>query len=315
MLDGKTVLVTGGAGSFGTAFVERVLTHDIRRVFCYSRDEWKHQQLRDRVSDNRLRCLLGDVRDRGRLELAMESVDYVVHAAALKRVDVGEFEPEEFKKTNIDGTYNVCHAARLSGVQKVVYLSTDKSSAPSTSYGSSKYAGEHAVRSFGAYRSAVRNTLFACTRYGNVMGSRGSVIPHFRLLASHGAPLPITSTDMTRFWMTQAEAVDLVLLALKEMQGGEVFIPKLPAFKITDLAEAIDPGGDRELIGIRQAEKIHESLISPDEAQHAWDGGDFYVLSQRDDIDGGSVPREFQYSSDMARRLSVDDLRERLKHV
>ena len=315
MFDGQTILVTGGAGSFGTAFTEHVLeSYNPRQIRVFSRDEWKPAQLRERIGDDRLRTFVGDVRDRDRLELACEGVDVVIHAAALKRVDVGELEPEEFKKTNLDGTYNVCHAARRQRVAKVVYLSTDKASGPSTSYGTTKLAGEHATISFGAYRSPRHPTLYAATRYGNVMGSRGSVVPYFRLLAAQGAPLPITNPKMSRFYMQQSEAVALVLLALDRMQGGERFIPKLPSFRIVDLAEAIAPGGKREIVGIREAEKISETLISRDETQFAWDCGDCYVLGRQ--ANGRPVPNTgWEYSSETAPRLTVGQLRERLKDV
>jgi len=316
MFDGQTICVTGGTGSFGTAFIERLLTeHDPRRVRSMSRGIGKIKTLRARMNDSRLTAHVGDVRERERCLTLFERADIVVHAAALKDVDVGEEEVEEFKRTNIDGTYNVLWAARQCRVGKVLFLSTDKASGPSTAYGTTKSHAEHAVVSFGAYNSPEFPTIFAASRYGNVAGSARSVIPSFRECAALGQPLPITSVDMTRFYMLQREAVDLVLLALDRMVGGELFIPKLASFRVVDLAEAIDPGGKREIVGIRGIEKIHETLINRDEVQMAWDCGDCYVLSRKPH--GRPVPNfGWEYSSETAEpRLTVEQLRERLKDV
>lgn len=277
-LENKVFLITGGTGSFGQAFTRFVLdntTHSTIRIF--SRDELKQAEMRSSFKDNpRLRFLVGDVRDANRVNRAVSGVDFVLHAAAMKRVEVVEYNPFESIQTNVIGTQNVINAAIDNKVKKVVALSTDKASAPSTLYGATKLCLEKIVTQ-GNYYSGNNETRMSCVRYGNVVGSRGSIVPLFTKMASTGK-ITITDPRMTRFWITLPQAVDFVLRSLLRMHGGEVFIPKLPSMRITDLAKTIAPTCKIEYIGIRESEKLHESMISPDESNTAIDLGDSYAL-------------------------------------
>lgn len=278
ILDGKTVLITGGTGSFGRAFLERALTTTVAKVIIFSRDELKQSEMQKdpRFDDPRVRYFIGDVRDCDRLRRAFHGVDIVIHAAALKQVGACEYNPLEAKRTNIDGAANVIDAAIDAGVGKVVALSTDKATNPVNAYGASKLFAEKLFIAANAY-SGGTGPRFACVRYGNIAASRGSVIPLFREIAKAGKPLPITSVHMTRFWFVLAGAVDLVLYALGGMTGGETYVPRLASFKVTDLAEAIDPAGVRLDVGIRPGEKLHEAMIGPDEAHEFWFDGRCFV--------------------------------------
>jgi len=273
-MEGKTVLITGGTGSFGKKFTETILKLGPKKVIVFSRDELKQYEMSQAFKDRRLRFFIGDVRDRDRLLRALEGVNYVVHAAALKQVPTAEYNPFECIKTNVLGAQNVIEAAIDKGIKKVVALSTDKAVSPINLYGASKLCSD---KLFVAGNSYSPKTRFSCVRYGNVVGSRGSVIPLFQQQKKTGV-ITITDARMTRFWLTLEQAVDLVLTAFKEMQGGEIFVPKIPSMKITDLAKAIAPECKIETIGIRPGEKIHEVLIPMEDAARTLDYGDYFVI-------------------------------------
>jgi len=279
LLSGASVLVTGGTGSFGKAFLREVLDHhDPRRVVVFSRDELKQYDARREFQDDpRLRWFLGDVRDRSRLDRAMHGVDFVVHAAALKQVDTAEYNPFEYVQTNVQGSQNVIDASIDAGVRKVVALSTDKASSPINLYGATKLCADRMFVS-GNHYAAAYDTRFSVVRYGNVMGSRGSVIPLFRRLAAEGASLPITDLRMTRFWITLPQAVRFVLDSFELMAGGELYVPRIPSMRVTDLAQAVAPGAAMHEIGIRPGEKLHEEMIAPDDSRRTVRLGDRYVV-------------------------------------
>jgi len=276
-LSGATILLTGGTGSFGNAFVRRAVESWPDAVIrIYSRDELKQSEMRSRWGDDQLRYLIGDVRDRGRMTRAAQGVDLVVHAAAMKQVPACEYNPFEAVRTNVLGTQHVIDASIDARVPRVVALSTDKAVNPVNLYGATKLCEEKIVVQGNAY-AAQSTTRLACVRYGNVVGSRGSVVPLFKEQAKAGR-LTITDERMTRFWITLDQAVDLVLYAAEHMVGGEIFIPKIPSMRVTDLAEAMAPGVPTEITGIRPGEKLHELLLTADESRHAIDAGDVYVV-------------------------------------
>jgi UDP-N-acetylglucosamine 4,6-dehydratase len=277
-LQGKVVLVTGGTGSFGTTFVTTLLAeHDPAAVRIYSRDELKQYNLQRALQgDERLRCLIGDVRDGERLRMAMNGVDVVVHAAALKQVPVCEYNPFEAVKTNVNGAENVVAAAIANDVPRTLALSTDKAVNPVNLYGATKLAAEKIITQGNAYAGS-SPARFATMRYGNVVGSRGSVIPLFKAQALEGE-LTITDESMTRFWITLEQAVAFVISCLDMMHGGEVFVPRIPSMRVMDLAEAIAPDATRRVIGIRPGEKIHEVLLTEDESRHATVLPDRYTI-------------------------------------
>jgi len=276
-LSGATILLTGGTGSFGNAFVRRVVEEWPDAVIrVYSRDELKQSEMKSRWGDDQLRYFIGDVRDRGRMTRAAQGADLVVHAAAMKQVPACEYNPFEAVRTNVLGTQHVIDAAIDARVPKVVALSTDKAVNPVNLYGATKLCAEKIVVQGNAY-AAQSTTRLACVRYGNVVGSRGSVVPLFKEQAKAGT-LTITDERMTRFWITLDQAIDLVLYAADHMVGGEIFIPKIPSMRVTDLAEAMAPGTQREVTGIRPGEKLHELLLTADESRHAIDAGDVYVV-------------------------------------
>ena len=306
VLEGSSILVTGGTGSFGRAFIAEVLAnHNPQRVAVFSRDELKQYEMKQSyLDDDRIRFFLGDIRDRDRLRMAMNGVDYVVHAAALKQVDTAEYNPMEFVKTNILGSENVLTTAIDDGVKKVVALSTDKASSPVNLYGATKLTADKLFIS-GNHYSYARGTKCAVVRYGNVMASRGSVIPYWRELAAQGKALPITDTRMTRFWITLQQAVDFVIDSFTLMDGGELYVPRIPSMKLTDLAETIAPGAPLEEIGIRPGEKLHEEMISIDDGRRTFQLEDRYVIAPalaewtfREPPGGVPVPDGFAYSSD-----------------
>lgn len=309
-LTGKTVLVTGGTGSFGNAFVERVLsTYDIAKIIIFSRDEQKQFQMEHHYRNEpreKLRFFLGDVRDAERLEIAMAGVDYVIHAAAIKHVPTAEYNPFECIRTNVHGAENVANAARRAGVSKVIALSTDKAANPINIYGASKLASDK-IFTAANNLSGARGTRFSVVRYGNVIGSRGSVIPFFKDLVAGGAEfLPITDTRMTRFAITLEQGVDFVLSSLFRMEGGEIFVPKIPSLTIVDLAAVVAPHLPTKVVGIRPGEKLHELMITNDDARSTFDMGDRYVLMPSHhfwrlemSIAGAElVPEGFSYASD-----------------
>lgn len=305
IFDGASILITGGTGSFGKAFLQEVLeTRNPARVAIYSRDELKQYEMKQIYrEDPRIRFFIGDIRDRERLEMAMHGVDYVVHAAALKQVDTAEYNPMEYVKTNILGSENVMVAAINAGVKKVVALSTDKASSPINLYGATKLTADKLFIS-GNHYSYARGTKFAVVRYGNVMGSRGSVIPYFRSLAEGGEPLPITDFRMTRFWITLSQSVDFVIRSFEQMDGGELYVPRIPSMRVVDLAHAIAPGAELMEVGIRPGEKLHEEMISNDDARRTIRLEDRYVVAPTlaewtfRVPQGTVVAEDFAYTSD-----------------
>lgn len=306
LLEGSSILITGGTGSFGKAFITKLLADvNPRRVVIYSRDELKQYEARQQFgNDPRLRWFIGDIRDRHRLSRAMKDIDYVVHAAALKQVDTAEYNPWEFVQTNIIGSQNVIETCMDAGVKKVVALSTDKASSPINLYGATKLTADKLFIS-GNHYAAAYPTRYCVVRYGNVMGSRGSVIPFFRKLAEAGKPLPITDLRMTRFFITLPQAVDFVLDSFEIMQGGELYVPRIPSMKITDLAQAVAPGAEMTEIGLRPGEKLHEEMISAEEGRRTLQISDTRYVLQPDlatwgyeQPEGTMVPEGFHYTSD-----------------
>lgn len=301
---GKSILVTGGTGSFGKKFIRAVLDQpEARRVIVYSRDELKQFEMRQQFpNETRLRYFIGDVRDAQRLDRALDGVDVVVHAAALKQVPAAEYNPAEAVKTNINGAQNVIDASIDRGVERVIALSTDKASSPVNLYGATKLVSDKLFVAGNAYAGSKR-TRFSVVRYGNVVGSRGSVVPFFKQMAATGT-IPITDPRMTRFWITLDQGVRFVVESLKRMQGGEIFVPKIPSMKVTDLARVIAPDAAIKVVGIRPGEKLHEEMISPSDARRTLDQGDRFVIQPemewwRDhSIEGKSVAPDFSYASD-----------------
>jgi UDP-N-acetylglucosamine 4,6-dehydratase/5-epimerase len=298
----NTILITGGTGSLGHALTRDLLTRsDIDKIIILSRDELKQYEMGKKFPDERMRFFVGDVRDKERLRRAFEGVRYIIHAAALKQVPSCEYNPYEAVKTNVFGSQNVIEAAIDKGVEKVIATSTDKAVQPLNLYGVTKACMEKLVVQANAY-SIKGRTKFSVVRYGNVMGSRGSVIPFFKSIAFTGY-LPITHPDMTRFWLTLEQAVEFVLQSLYRMQGREIFVPKVPSMRITDLADAICPECEKKIVGIRPGEKIHELLITKDEARLTVEK-DCYIIkpefSWTDEILGEGwkpVPENFEYCS------------------
>jgi UDP-N-acetylglucosamine 4,6-dehydratase len=312
----RSVLVTGGTGSFGNAFVDvclRVL--EPRRLIVFSRDELKQSEMAKRLTHGSLRFFVGDVRDRDRLQRAMHGVDIVIHAAALKQVPACEYNPFEAVKTNVLGAHNVIEAAIDQGVERVIALSTDKAVNPVNVYGATKLTAEKLFVQGNSYAGGLK-TRMAVVRYGNVVGSRGSVVPIF-LGQRNDGELTITDERMTRFWLTLAQGVQCVIRALERMQGGEIFVPRIPSMRVIDLARAIAPEASLKTIGARPGEKLHEVLISADESRHTVLVDDMYIvepLSPRwtyETPDGAKrLPDDFAYTSDSNTDwLSADDLR------
>ncbi len=324
ILAGSSILITGGTGSFGKAFVRYVLDNlDPSRVVIFSRDELKQYEARQLFNDDpRLRWFIGDIRDQHRLKRAMHNVDYVVHAAALKQVDTAEYNPFEYVQTNIIGSQNVVEASIDAGVKRIVALSTDKASSPLNLYGATKLAADKLFQSANHY-AAGYDTRFSVVRYGNVMGSRGSVVPFFRNLAAQGKPLPITDTRMTRFWITLPQAVQFVVDSFDLMVGGELYVPRIPSMKITDLVEAVAPGAETYEMGIRPGEKLHEEMISEDDSRRTLLLDDRYVvlptIADWGDFvapEGESLPDGFAYRSNTNDLwLSSDDIRRILTNL
>jgi UDP-N-acetylglucosamine 4,6-dehydratase len=311
-LDGKVILVTGGTGSFGRRFVETVLAQaNPRKLIVYSRDELKQSEMQADLAERMtprqmatLRFFLGDVRDRERLILASRGVDIIIHAAALKQVPAAEYNPSECIHTNVLGAENVVWACLTNRIRQVVALSTDKACNPINLYGATKLASD---KTFVAANNLAGDigTRFSVVRYGNVVGSRGSVAPLFqRLIAKGAAEIPITDPRMTRFWITLNEGVEFVLSSLDVMRGGEIFVPKIPSMKMTDLAHAMAPGLPIKLVGIRPGEKLHEMMISVDDARSTVDLGDRYAIEPafveytREPLAGARLPEGFSYASD-----------------
>ena len=323
MLNGKSILVTGGTGSFGKKFVETILRQypEIERLVVYSRDELKQYEMAQRFSDQtyrQLRYFIGDVRDKERLLRAMEDIDIVVHAAALKQVPAAEYNPFEAIKTNVIGAQNVIDACIDRGVKRVVALSTDKAAAPINLYGATKLCSDKLFVAANNYKGK-RDIKFSVVRYGNVMGSRGSVIPFF-LNKRSGGVLPITDDRMTRFNITLDGGVKLVLFALQNMWGGEIFVPKIPSYRILDVADAIAPECRKEIVGIRAGEKLHEEMVTSTDALSTIEFADYFVILPsialwdveefKRNFSGRSCPDGFCYNSGTnSEWLSVEQLR------
>lgn len=332
MLDNKVILVTGGTGSFGNKFIERILNdYNPKKIIIYSRDEFKQDLMKKnflakygKEKINKLRFFIGDVRDKERLYRAFNKVDYVIHAAAMKQVPACEYNPFEAIKTNVHGAENIIEAAIDRGVKKVVALSTDKAVNPINLYGGTKLVSDKLFISANAY-SGEEGPTFSIVRYGNVAGSRGSVIPFFKQLLSQGkTELPITDAQMTRFWMVLDDAVNLVLKALEESKGGETFVFKNPSFLITELAKALNPNGTIKEVGIREGEKIHEVMITRDDAKYTYEYGNYYIIYpnfewwNRDKIKKGGklIPENWDYNSGTNDWwLNAEELREKIEKL
>jgi UDP-N-acetylglucosamine 4,6-dehydratase len=281
-LTGKNILVTGGTGSFGRQFIKTVLTqYKPNKVIVYSRDELKQYEMAQAFPETKypkLRFLIGDVRDRDRLTMAMREVDIVVHSAALKQVPIAEYNPMECLHTNVFGAENIVRAALDNGVKKVIALSTDKAANPINLYGASKLASDKIFIAANNMSGSI-GTRFSVVRYGNVAGSRGSVIPFFQKLAHEGAKtIPITDPRMTRFWITLQQGVDFVLSSLEMMHGGEIFVPRIPSMKVADVADVLAPGIKHEIVGIRPGEKLHEVMVPEDDGRRTLKLKDRYVI-------------------------------------
>lgn len=306
MFNDKRVLITGGTGTFGTNFTKHLLNkYSPKKVVIFSRDEMKQWDMENAFQDQRLRFMLGDIRDKNRLQRAFSDIDFVVHAAAMKIVPKAEYDPFECIKTNVIGAMNIIDAAIDNNVNKVVALSTDKASSPINVYGASKLLSDKIFSAANAYTGA-QMTSFCVVRYGNVMGSRGSVIPLF-LKKQSDASLPITDPEMTRFMINITEGIGLVETAFNNSTGGEIFVKKVPSIKLLDIAKAIHPNARFNIIGLRPGEKIHEQLISRDEAPYTFDFGDYYKIyspfflpadSAIRSTGGKRVEENFSYSSD-----------------
>jgi UDP-N-acetylglucosamine 4,6-dehydratase len=321
--DNKVILVTGGTGSFGQKFTEMALKElNPKTIRIFSRGELLQQEMRQRFNDDpRLRFFIGDVRDRERVYRAMNGVDIVVHAAALKQIPTSEYNPIEAVRTNIEGAINVIDAAIDAGVERVVAISTDKAAHPVNLYGATKLVAEKLFIQGNAYTGRCA-TKFSCVRYGNVIGSRGSIIPLFLEQKKNGT-ITITDERMTRFWIALSQGVRFVIDCIGRMQGGEIFIPKIASMKVTDIADIIAPGAKKEIIGIRPGEKVNEVLSTEEEARHAREFDDYFVIEpefpfwEKAKLEGGSpLPRGFSYTSDAnSWWLSRDELTEMLKSL
>ncbi len=327
-LDGKSLLITGGTGSFGQAFAKYVLENSqIARLIIFSRDEWKQWQMRESseiFQRPNIRFFLGDVRDEARLRLALHEVNYVVHAAALKQVPAAEYNPTEFVKTNVTGAMNLSNAAIDVGVDGVIALSSDKAVNPINLYGATKLCSDKLLVAANAYVGKRARPRFSVVRYGNVMGSRGSLLPFWQSLMQKGvSSLPVTDMAMTRFWITLTQAVEFVLMALQEQAGGEIFVPKSPSVYIPQLAQALYPEMPLEVIGIRPGEKLHEILISSDDARNTYEFINHYriapsfsvhkstALDKSLEKSHGKVAPDFYLSSNHNSKLlsSIDEIK------
>jgi UDP-N-acetylglucosamine 4,6-dehydratase len=320
----RSILITGGTGSFGRAFVRTILDYcpEVKRLVVFSRDELKQFEMSQEFPESQypaLRFFIGDVRDERRLRRALEGIDTVVHAAALKQVPAAEYNPFEFIKTNIIGAQNLIEACMDMGVRRVVALSTDKAAAPINLYGATKLCSDKLFVAANNFRGA-RDLRFSVVRYGNVMGSRGSVIPFFLNKAKTGV-LPITDPNMTRFNISLEEGVDMVIWALEHAIGSEIFVPKIPSYRVADVAQAVGPNCKHELIGIRPGEKLHEEMITPSDSPNTVDLGSYFAILPSGQTSEylarrkvETVSRNFSYNSaDNPDFLSVDEIRKLIK--
>lgn len=315
-IENKTILITGGTGSFGKKFVKKALTLGVKKIIVFSRDELKQYEMKQEFTDDRMRFFIGDVRDKERLYRAFDGVDIVIHAAAMKHVDACEYNPFEAVKTNIHGAQNIIDAAIDKGVEKVIALSTDKACSPINLYGATKLASDKLFIAANAYVGE-KKTKFAVVRYGNVVGSRGSVVPFFKKMRETGV-LPVTDERMTRFWITLEHGVQFVIDNLSRMQGGELFVPKIPSMNIMDLAKAIGPECEIKIVGIRPGEKLHEAMITEDDARHTIEFDDYYVIqpefnwwSKENKVGSKPLASDFNYVSDTnSQWLTIEELRE-----
>ncbi len=308
-LDNSSVLITGGTGSLGKALIKYFMENTkVRRIAIYSRDELKQHNLRNEIGeDERLRWFIGDIRDLERLKRALHGVDFVIHAAALKQVDTGEYNPMEFIKTNVLGSQNVIDASIEAGIKKVVALSTDKASSPINLYGATKLTADKLFVAANNYSHSY-GTTFSVVRYGNVMGSRGSVIPFWKSLADAGQPLPITDLRMTRFWISIEQAVQFVMDSLEIMNGGELYVPRIPSMRIVDLASAVAPAAKLEEVGMRPGEKLHEEMISADDSRRTFLVGDRYVVTPVVAEWGYEAPQGTPMAEGVAYQSQTNDL-------
>ena len=279
MLNNKSILITGGTGSFGNKFTETLVNHyKPKKIVIFSRDELKQFEMSQRFNQDCMRYFIGDVRDRERLTMAMNGIDFVVHAAALKQVPAAEYNPTECIKTNISGAENVIHAALQNNVEKVIALSTDKAANPINLYGATKLCSDKLFVAANNF-AGTKNTIFSVVRYGNVVGSRGSVVPFFqKLINEKNDHLPITDDQMTRFWITLRQGVQFVIKNFQRMHGGEIFVPKIPSVRITDLASAMAPETPQKIIGIRPGEKLHEIMCPGDDSHRTVEFEDYFVI-------------------------------------
>ena len=313
MFNNKSILITGGTGSFGKKFIKTILArYSPKKVIVYSRDELKQYEMASEYNAPAMRYFIGDVRDEGRLTKAMDGVDYVVHAAALKHVPIAEYNPMECIKTNINGAENVINAALACGVEKVVALSTDKAANPINLYGATKLASDKLFVAANNIKGS-KKTTFSVVRYGNVVGSRGSVVPFFKKLVEDGAAeIPITDPRMTRFWITLEQGVEFVIKSFERMYGGEIYVPKIPSMRVVDIALALAPNLPMKVIGIRPGEKLHEVMCPSDDSHRTVEFDDHFVIMPTikftdSDVDyllnplgenGKVVAEGFEYSSD-----------------
>jgi UDP-N-acetylglucosamine 4,6-dehydratase/UDP-glucose 4-epimerase len=317
MFDGKKILITGGTGSLGKALTKKLLKTNVETIRIFSRDEWKQVEMKSEFNDNRLRYFIGDVRDKERLSRALKNVDIVIHAAALKQMPVAEYNPFEAVKTNIIGTQNIIEACLDNNVETVLGIGTDKAVAPVNTYGATKFLMERLFVSANFYKGD-QKIKFLCVRYGNVLGSRGSVVPIFLNQIKTGKKITVTDPNMTRFNITMNEALELILRVLKNGKGGEVFVPKIKAYKVGDMKDAIieltNSNNETEIISIRPGEKMHESLISNDELRNVFESSNDYVIidqnlhNQYDNLTKTTL--ESQYSSDKVVLLTKDEIKE-----
>ena len=326
MLNNKNILITGGTGSFGKKCIEIILQrYKPRRLIIFSRDELKQFKMAQQFPDSQYNCIryfIGDIRDKERLHRAFSNVDYVIHAAALKQVPAAEYNPFEAVKTNILGSQNVINVAIDRRVKKVIALSTDKAANPINLYGATKLCSDKLFIAGNSY-TGTKNTVFSVVRYGNVAGSRGSVIPFFLKKKKEGI-LPITDPRMTRFWITLERGVDFVLKCLETMVGGELFIPKIPSMAMMDLAKAIAPECKTKIIGIRPGEKLHEIMVPKDDAHKTLEYDDKYIIQpdfrffgrRFDSNDGKPVPDDFEYNSETNPwKMTIDEMKEIIRNL